>query len=89
MFDPELYLSEYEAKDTKTGQNRVLTCRYRDATVGAEDDINFESTATKNDERLSYFCVAIPGNKYFYFEVLQNLNVPLLQKKLPKVSVNV
>ena len=81
MFDPELYLSEYEAKDSKTGQNRVLTCRYRDATVGAEDDINFESTATKNDERLSYFCVAIPGNKYF--EVLQNLNVPLLQKKLP------
>ncbi len=61
MFDPELYLSEYEAKDVKTGQNRLLTCRYRDATVCAEDDINFESTSTKNEERLSYFCVAIPG----------------------------
>jgi hypothetical protein len=61
MFDPELYLSEYEIKDPKTGQNLILTSQYRDATGCAEDDIIFDSDATKNKERLSYFCVSIPG----------------------------
>ena len=61
MFDPELYLSEYEFKDPKTGENRILTSQYRDTTGCAEDDINFDSDVTKNKERLSYFCVSIPG----------------------------
>ena len=59
MFDPELFLSEYEYKDPSSGQNRVSTCRYRDATGCSEEDIDFDSA--KNGERLSYFCVAIPG----------------------------
>ena len=61
MFDPELYLSEYEYKDGTDGSNRISTSRFRDTTGCSEEDINFDSPATKNGERLSYFCTEIPG----------------------------
>ena len=72
MFDPELYLSEYEFKDPKTGQNRMLTSQYRDTTGCAEDDINFDSDVTKNKERLSYFCVSIPGEAHWVSEAYRS-----------------
>ena len=61
MFDPELYLSEFQYKDSTDGSNRISTSRFRDTTGCSEEDIDFDSPATKNSERLSYFCTEIPG----------------------------
>ena len=54
-------MSEYQYKDGSDGSNRISTSRFRDTTGCSEDDIDFESAATKNGERLSYFCTEIPG----------------------------
>lgn len=61
MFDPELYLSEYEYEDPKTGVSRISTCRYRESTDCSEDLISFNSAKTKHDQRFPYFCTIIPG----------------------------
>jgi len=87
MFDPELYLSEYEFTDATDGIKRISTSRFRDATTGSEEDIKFESAATKNGERLSYFCTEIPCEAGWVTEAFKALD-PITDAKVSKSDVS-
>lgn len=62
MFDPEYYMDKYAVRDLSSGTVRLATSRYRDtAKLGPREEILMDSDATVNAERLSFYCVSVPG----------------------------
>ena len=62
MFDPEFFLDKFAVKNLATGSTRFATCRYKDTTdLGPQEEALDEAGSTKHGERMSYYCISIPG----------------------------
>ena len=61
MHDPEIFMDQFGVKNLSTGETRLETCRYRDATNLGPKEEHDESVKVLHGERLSFYCVSIPG----------------------------
>merc|ERR1712029_89745 len=52
---------QYGIKNLSTGETRLETCRYRDTTNLGPKEEHDESVKVLHGERLSFYCVSIPG----------------------------
>ena len=65
MHDPEIFMDQYGVKNLSTGETRLETCRYRDTTNLGPKEEHDESVKVLHGERLSFYCVSIPGTFKF------------------------
>lgn len=58
MFDPEIYLAQYETRHLSTGELRVQCGRYRDVLPSHQrEEILEESELAQMQDRLVMYCV--------------------------------
>lgn len=61
MFDPEFYLGQYRVKSLADGTVKERTGRYRDVVSCGPREELLEANDGDARDRLSYYCVSIPG----------------------------
>ena len=62
MFDPEFYLALFETRDRATGLHGTGFGVYRDSFGDAADqEVDYESNRNSLQDRMTYLCIAIPG----------------------------
>lgn len=62
MFDPEIYLAQYETRHLSTGEVRLQCGRYRDVLPNHHrEEILEESAHAQMQDRLVMYCVSIPA----------------------------
>ncbi|XP_052773975.1 mini-chromosome maintenance complex-binding protein-like [Mya arenaria] len=62
MFDPEFYLGSYEVCDGASGNTSMRSGKYKDiAECGANQTINVDSENNVTMDRMTLYCVPVPG----------------------------
>ncbi|KAK7500684.1 hypothetical protein BaRGS_00007928 [Batillaria attramentaria] len=62
MFDPELYLAQYQVTNVKTGTVTMRSGRYKDiAECGCHEEIHMDAPGNVTRERMTLYCVPVPG----------------------------
>jgi len=86
MFDPEFYLGQYRVKSLADGSVQERTGRYRDVvTCGPREEI-MEATDGDTRDRLSYYCVSIPGEAPWVVEQYRRGTNPEGEEAIPGPS---
>lgn len=75
MFDNEFYMDLYEVKNEKTGATRLCPGRYKDiAECGVGEEIITDSPRCEAGDRLTYYCIPIPGENQWVKEIYKERN---------------
>lgn len=75
MFDNEFFLDLYEVRDSNTGTFRLQSGRYKDiAECGAGENIVTDSPRCETGDRLTYYCVPVPGENEWVKKIYQDMN---------------
>ncbi|KAJ9584173.1 hypothetical protein L9F63_021470 [Diploptera punctata] len=62
MYDTEMYMEQYELRDSVTSQTRIENGKYRDvSTCNENEDIVEDSVHMKSGERQGFCCISIPA----------------------------
>lgn len=70
MFDPEYFLGAYEVMDSLSNRRTVKCGLYKDiANCQNCEEINFDSQRNVTHDRLSYYCISVPGENQWVKEI--------------------
>jgi len=73
MFDPEIYMAEYETRNLATGVNQVVCGRYRDVLQNTmRTEILEDSPLNVLKDRGVVYCVSIPGESPWVTDILSS-----------------
>ncbi|KAL4232388.1 hypothetical protein ACF0H5_009956 [Mactra antiquata] len=62
MYDPEFFLGKYEVRDKNTGETSLKPGMYKDiAECGCNQSIDVESKNNVTMDRMTLYCVPVPG----------------------------
>lgn len=86
MFDNEFFLDTYEVRDKITGAIRLRPGRYKDVTeCAAHEEIVVDSDNCQTGDRLTYYCIPIPGENQWVKEVYAEQN-PCMSEASTSIS---
>lgn len=70
MFDPEYFLGAYEVMDSISTRKTVKCGLYKDiANCQSYEEINYDSQRNVTYDRLSYYCISVPGESQWVKEI--------------------
>ena len=70
MFDPEFYMDKYAIKNLQNGETRFSTCRFQETVeFGPKEEPIQDLDTIKHGERVSFYCVSIPGEAPWVREI--------------------
>ncbi|CAL4089600.1 unnamed protein product, partial [Meganyctiphanes norvegica] len=75
MFDNEFFLDTYEVRNKTTGSTKLRPGRYKDVTdCAAHEEVVVDSDNCQTGDRLTYYCIPIPGENQWVKEVYASEN---------------